>query len=233
MSTADRFLSAAAKLCQSARTPALALVTTLGAPVAMPATQTPHPFVAPATPHAPAAAPNRDWPQTGREWTMLDRDVDQRLKRLTQDEMNEFLRRAKAGSPLAQTMLGLIYREGASRSTLSGTGPVGQAGTLRHGQLDNGAALQWFFKAAAQGFPMSQVELGEMYYRGHGVERDIDQAIAWTEKAAATDYPRAQLNLVQMKLYREAERSPEGMTPEALRGLGREAADTLNRIRFR
>ena len=52
---------------------------------------------------------------------------------------------------------------------------------------------------------MAQVEIGEMYYRGHGVMRDIDQAIAWTEKAARTDYPRAHLNLLQMRLYKATE----------------------------
>ncbi len=144
------------------------------------------------------------WPTTGQGWTKLDRDMDLRVKRITMSELDAVMKQAKAGSAIAQTLLGMVFREGTDRSALSGVGATGQLATLRS-QMNNEEAIKWLGEAARQEFPMAQVEIGEMYYRGHGVMRDIDQAIAWTEKAARTDYPRAHLNLLQMRLYKATE----------------------------
>ena len=144
------------------------------------------------------------WPTTGQAWTRLDRDMDLRVKRMTLNELESVMAQAKAGSAIAQTLLGMVFREGTDRSAFSGAGATGGLATLR-GQMNNDEAIKWLGKAAEQGFPMAQVEIGEMYYRGHGVMRDIDQAIAWTEMAAKADYPRAQLNLMQMRIFKAAE----------------------------
>lgn len=166
------------------------------------------------------------WPQTGRDWMRLDRDVDLRIKRMTLSELDVLMKKAEEGAPLAQTMLGLVLREGTDRSALSGTGATGGVATLRS-NMDNTQALKWLGKAAEQGYPMAQAEIGEMYYRGHGVMRDIDQAIAWTELAARVDYPRAQLNLVQMKLFKATETTGPEQTLENIKGLAGEAMNAI------
>jgi len=166
------------------------------------------------------------WPQTGRDWMRLDRDVDLRIKRMTLSELDVLMKKAEEGAPLAQTMLGLVLREGTDRSAFSGAGMTGGVASLRS-NMDNAQALKWLGKAAEQGYPMAQVEIGEMYYRGHGVMRDIDQALAWTELAARVDYPRAKLNLVQMKLFKATESADPGKTLEGIKGLAGEAASAI------
>lgn len=166
------------------------------------------------------------WPQTGRDWMRLDRDVDLRIKRMTLSELDVLMKKAEEGAPLAQTMLGLVFREGTDRSALSGAGATGGLASLRS-NMDNAQALKWLGKAAEQGYPMAQAEIGEMYYRGHGVMRDIDQAIAWTELAARVDYPRVQLNLVQMKLFKATETGDPEKTLEGIKGLAGEAMSAI------
>ena len=47
-------------------------------------------------------------------------------------------------------------------------------------------------KAAVQGDARAQYALGEMYYRGNGVEQDMSKALEWFEKAARQGHPEAQ-----------------------------------------
>jgi hypothetical protein len=42
---------------------------------------------------------------------------------------------------------------------------------------DDGEAVLWFQRAADQGFAPSKLELGRMYYRGQGVERNFEKAV--------------------------------------------------------
>jgi len=48
------------------------------------------------------------------------------------------------------------------------------------------------------GFPIAQVELGEMYFAGHGVDRSLDTARHWIEQANRVPYTRARLDLFQL-----------------------------------
>ena len=56
-------------------------------------------------------------------------------------------------------------------------------------------AVKWYEKAAEQGYPMAQVNLGNMYANGEGVEQDYEEAVKWYRKAAEQGYPVAQYNL--------------------------------------
>lgn len=56
-------------------------------------------------------------------------------------------------------------------------------------------AVQWYRKAAAQGYPAAQYKLGEMYWHGIGVARDVMASAKWYLMAAELGYPRAQWNL--------------------------------------
>ncbi len=56
-------------------------------------------------------------------------------------------------------------------------------------------AAKWFRKAAAQGHPEAQYNLGLMHYNGQGVPKNDVEAAKWFRKAAAQGHPGAQNNL--------------------------------------
>jgi TPR repeat protein len=127
------------------------------------------------------------------EWSNFDWEVEQRVKRLSKDEIPLLEQRAKAGNVVAQTTLGIAYREGVDRIAESGTNRSFRANP------NNTLSLKWLRQAAEAGFPMAQVELGEMYYLGHGVDRDLNESARWLELASRARYPRARLDLTQVK----------------------------------
>ncbi len=45
-------------------------------------------------------------------------------------------------------------------------------------------AIQWFRKAADQGFAAAQYNLGSLYYKGQGVPQDYAQAVQWYTKVS-------------------------------------------------
>ena len=55
-------------------------------------------------------------------------------------------------------------------------------------------AVEWFTKAAEQGYSDSFFNLGAMYQNGDGVAKDSDKAAEWFERGAMRD-PRASFNL--------------------------------------
>lgn len=127
------------------------------------------------------------------ELSQLDWEIQQRVRRLTPDEIPALQHHATGGSVVAQTVLGLTYREGIEPVRLAGTQQVARY------KPNNGLAWKWLKKAAEAGFPMAQVEIGEMYYQAHGTARDTAKSLHWIERAAETNYPRAKLDLVQLQ----------------------------------
>jgi len=127
------------------------------------------------------------------EWNNFDWEITQRVKRATEDEIPALEHRAKSGNVVAQTTLGIMYREGVEKMTEHGT-----TRTFRS-KANNTKSLYWLQLAADAGFPMAQVEVGEMYYMGQGVDRDVAKAQFWYEKAAEANYPRARLDLAQAR----------------------------------
>lgn len=134
------------------------------------------------------------------DWSQVDWEIQQRVKRLTPDEIPLLEHKAGGGNVLAQTTLGLLYREGADKAVDPTSGRV-----LRF-KANNTKALRWIRKAAEVGFPVAQAELGEMYYSGHGVGRNLDSSRQWLELAAAAEYPRAKLDLLHLNM----ESNPQG-----------------------
>ena len=55
--------------------------------------------------------------------------------------------------------------------------------------------MQWYRKAAEQGFAQAQYNLGVMYENGRGVRQDYIQAVQWYRKAAEQGIAQAQYNL--------------------------------------
>jgi len=128
------------------------------------------------------------------DWSRLDWEIQQRVKHLTPDEIPGLKHKAGGGSVVAQTVLGLAYRDGLDRARDARSGK-----TLRF-NANNTVAWSWLKKAAAAGFPVAQAEIGEMYYGAHGVARDLGASRRWLEQAAAANYPRAKLDLLQLNL---------------------------------
>jgi len=129
------------------------------------------------------------------EWSNFDWEMGQRVKRLGKDEIPLIEQRAKAGNIVAQTTLGIAYREGVDRIVESGSNRSFRA------TPSNTKSLKWLRQAAEAGFPMAQVELGEMYYQGHGVDRDLNESARWLELASRARYPRAKLDLAQLRAF--------------------------------
>lgn len=158
-----------------------------------------------------------------REWSDFDWEIGQRVKRLSKDEIPLLEQRAESGNVVAQTTLGIAYREGMDRIVESGTGRAFRTNP------NNSLSLYWLRRAADAGFPMAQVELGEMYYAGHGVDRDWNEARGFLKQAARASYPRARLDLAQLnvngsgsptdaqQMARELLRSWEAVTRQAPR----------------
>ena len=59
-------------------------------------------------------------------------------------------------------------------------------------------AVRWYRKAAQQGDDDSQYNLGNMYFRGEGVEQDPAEAVKWFKMAAQNGNESAQNALKQL-----------------------------------
>ena len=123
---------------------------------------------------------------------------------MSPDELPAVEHQAKGGSVVAQTVLGLVHREGIEGAR------AGNSRTLLRHKANNTLAWRWLRKAADAGFPVAQTEIGEMYYQAHGVDRDLGKSREWLAQAAAANYPRAKLDLLQV----QAELDPKEMRPE-------------------
>ena len=71
---------------------------------------------------------------------------------------------------------------------------------------------EWFTKAAMQGDPDAQLNLGMMYERGDGVTRNLRTAAEWYGKAADQGHVYAQYNLATMY------HAGEGVEKECFKG---------------
>jgi uncharacterized protein len=55
---------------------------------------------------------------------------------------------------------------------------------LYFGAADTARAVEWFRKAAAQGYAPAEFQMGQLYDFGFGVVQDDREALAWYRKAA-------------------------------------------------
>ena len=74
---------------------------------------------------------------------------------------------AEGGHRLAQEFLGMAYS-------------LGYFGV----DLDLNKSAKWYKKAAKQGLPQAQIQIGRYYEGGVGVDRDLKEAAKWYKKAA-------------------------------------------------
>lgn len=80
------------------------------------------------------------------------------------------IKSAELGNPIAQNNLGYFYRSGISGLN-----------------KDYQKAMMWFLKAAEYNSPIAQTRIGDMYYKGEGVEKNLDESIKWHLKSASQD----------------------------------------------
>jgi hypothetical protein len=88
-----------------------------------------------------------------------------------------YIERAKAGDPVAQYDVGVLYAQGQ--------------GLVQ----DYASAANWFHAAAAQGNIDAEFDLGVLYAQGLGVPANPTEAINWYRSAADRGHPKAQFNL--------------------------------------
>ena len=62
-------------------------------------------------------------------------------------------------------------------------------------------AVNWYLKAAEQGFAKAQYNLAISYDNGEGVSENNEEAVRWYRKAAVQDHAKAQTNLGTMYEY--------------------------------
>lgn len=127
---------------------------------------------------------------TEQEWTSLEQTLKDRAEKLTPEDLPMLKHQANGGSVVAQTTLARALRDGLRNTAGSESAP--------RGALDLDASVQWFQKASDAGFPIAQLDLGEMRRRGSGVPKDTVQARRLIEMAAKANYPRAQLQLLKL-----------------------------------
>lgn len=96
---------------------------------------------------------------------------------LTKSYSEQLLNVANQSSPLAQFYMGLVLE--------NGYGTVANAS----------AAVEWYSKAAKQGFDSAQVNLALCYMEGNGVTKDEQEAIKWFKIAAEQGNTDAMTNL--------------------------------------
>lgn len=108
---------------------------------------------------------------------------------------------ALRGHPLAQLNLagayltgGHVSRRGFAPAPLAS--PAGAAEAL--GRKDERAALRWFEQAAEQGVVVAQFNIGLIYERGLGVNRNLLAAMKWYARSVETDFAPAFINLARL-----------------------------------
>ena len=81
--------------------------------------------------------------------------------------LGEKIAAAEAGDELLMEKLAVIYMNGDEET-----------------EADPVKAVYWFEKMAEKGIPFAWFNLGLLYAKGYGVERDFEKAASWMEKAA-------------------------------------------------
>src|SRR6202040_3896572 len=92
-------------------------------------------------------------------------------KTLKEGELSKLLLKAENGSLSAQLQVARAYSTGRAA-----------------GKTDYEQAARWYRKAADQGDPDAQNNLGTFYLLGHGVARSDAEAVRWFQRAAASAY---------------------------------------------
>ena len=107
------------------------------------------------------------------------------FKKRTARLFNESLMKAEKGIPEFQVIVADMYREGA--------------GTVANIQK----AIYWYEEASNNGNSEATYKLGVAYFRGDGVEKDVEKGIVLVEFAAIDGYKMAIKTLPTMRALKQ------------------------------
>jgi len=127
------------------------------------------------------------------------------------EEIRGLKRQSEAGDANAMQKLALAYFQGDGVEKDIEQGLTWQINAAEHGNAeaqsqcaelcrnveepDFKAAFDWEKKAAEQGYPLSQYNLGHHYDKGMGTSQDKEQAYHWFKKAAENGFSDAKYSL--------------------------------------
>ena len=125
-----------------------------------------------------------------------------------QEALAQCRQAAAAGSLAGMTSLGFLYQNGrgVEKDDAQAVAWYRKAAEQGYPPAQNNLgvmyagespAVAWYRKATKQGGADAQKNLGGMYADGRGVEQDDAQAVAWFRKAAEQGFANAQFNLGQ------------------------------------
>ena len=124
---------------------------------------------------------------------VINRNVDRPIAAVTVQDRAErppaaawarLIGDARAGNAEAQFMVGEGFRHGS-------------AGDSEDVQ-DVTQALEWYRRAAQQGYPAAIYAIAQVYETGDGVASDLQQALPWYVRAAETGHIAAQIRLAEL-----------------------------------
>jgi TPR repeat protein len=116
-----------------------------------------------------------------------EQKIQTAFESLSADNIGVWKKKAQTGDPLAQNLMGLAHKYGTFV------------------RQDHGLSVEWFRKAAEQGFADAQFNLGRIYgpadglYRkGRAAPEDYAQAVKWLRRAAEQGYAPAQTKVAEL-----------------------------------
>jgi hypothetical protein len=155
--------------------------------------------------NAQSATTNLEWFELLKpdELTLQYNDMERTAHQLTKDDLPRLIHKAQAGNVIAQTTLGIAYRDGATTESKVHLWNGAQAMRITNPDpvslnwRSNVKAVKWFRAAADQGFAIAKNELGEMYFLGRGIDKNVPKSVQLFEAAVQAGYVPAKLNLIQ------------------------------------
>ena len=108
---------------------------------------------------------------------LLLKNDNEKQKELFKTSFQEIVQLSVNGDAFVQCNLGNMYNWGYGV------------------EKDESQAVEWYRKAAEQGYSNAQNNLGNMYLNGKGIEQDYRKAVEWYRKAAEQGNAIAQINL--------------------------------------
>lgn len=128
------------------------------------------------------------------EWSNLDRAIQQRVSVMTPADIDMMEHKARGGSVVAQTTLGLYWLSDFTKTKNL------RKSDFSLDQENATRARYWLRMAAKAGFSIAQTELGQIYAGGQGVARDLKESRRLLALAANASFPRAKLVLDALKV---------------------------------
>ncbi|MDQ7048486.1 MAG: hypothetical protein Q9M92_02675 [Enterobacterales bacterium] len=113
----------------------------------------------------------------------LNYSFKNKVKAFKKNVFNKYLNRAMTGDPVAQANYGFL-KENITEFEFK----------------DSLSPTEWYFKAAKQGVPIAQFELGKNLINGRGCQQDKSKGIQWLTRAAANGAEDASELLAQIAI---------------------------------